>query len=218
MEEKIFSSSGEWICPRCGKAARGSKCPSCKFCIYAGIVPRVLASVVDGLLVWSFARFFLYLRNESLPAFWIVTITGFFFYRLYHIFFVAKWGQTPGKMAAKIKVVRLDGSPVGWSHALLRNSVETLLAMVIYYLEFKAATLVSASEFAAADFSKRAAMIDALVPPLAVYISWTSRVYVGSEFVVMWMNRKKRAIHDFIGGTVVVHDPSMPFLPWKRNR
>jgi uncharacterized RDD family membrane protein YckC len=30
----------------------------------------------------------------------------------YHILFVAKYGQTPGKMAAGIKIVKVDGRPV----------------------------------------------------------------------------------------------------------
>jgi hypothetical protein len=43
-----------------------------------------------------------------------------------------------------------------------------------------------------------------------------SKLYVYSEYVVMWMNKRKRAIHDFIGGTVVIHDPRQSILPWRR--
>ncbi|HEY5038179.1 MAG TPA: RDD family protein [bacterium] len=218
MEERLFSNSGEWVCPKCGEPASGSKCGRCKFNIYAGFLPRVLSSIVDGLVVWPVAMLFTFLRNHSLTAFWIVTVVGFFFYRLYHIFFVATWGQTPGKMIARIKVVQVNGSPVGWPHALLRNSVETLLAMVLYFLELKTATLVSATDYAAVDFAKRSNLITALVPPFAIYISWISRLYVASEFVVMWMNKKKRAIHDFVGGTVVIHDPRLPLFPWKSKK
>src|SRR5258708_16947922 len=105
MEHSVFLKTGEWVCPKCGERASGPKCASCKFCIYAGFLPRVLSSVADGLVVWPVARLFLFLRNHSLTAFWIVTVVGFFFYRLYHIFFVATWGQTPGKMIARIKVL-----------------------------------------------------------------------------------------------------------------
>jgi uncharacterized RDD family membrane protein YckC len=146
----------------------------------------------------------------------VVTIFGFLFYRLYHIACVALWGQTPGKMIARIKVVRVNGTNVGWGHALLRNSVETLLAAVIYYIELRAATHVSPETYAAADFYARDRLVQVFVPHLTVYIAWASRVYVGSEFVVMWLNRRKRAIHDFIGGTVVIHDPRLPTFPWKR--
>jgi uncharacterized RDD family membrane protein YckC len=215
MISKLINRQGEWNCPRCGKRAGGIKCPACGFSIYAGFVPRFLASVVDGLIVWPFAYLFLFLRNQSLDVYEFVTILGFCFYRFYHIFFVARWGQTPGKMIARIKVVRLDGSPVGWREAFLRNSVETFLAAIVYFLELKAATHVSAVDYAAAAVSTRAALVQAFVPSYTVIISWLSKGYVMSEFVVLWLNRKKRAIHDFIAGTVIIHDPRLPLFPWR---
>lgn len=213
--KKIFSETGKWVCPRCEKGANGYTCARCGFDVYAGFLPRLYASVVDGLITWICAFLFLYLRGHSLAAFWTVTIFGFFFYRFYHIVFVAWWGQTPGKMLAHIKVVRLDGSPAGWMNAFMRNSVETLLAMAIYFLELQAIQKVSAAAFAAA--ADKDSLILALIPSMAIVFSVSSRLYVLSELVVLWFNRKRRAIHDFIAGTVVIHDPRMPLLPWKNG-
>jgi uncharacterized RDD family membrane protein YckC len=174
--------------------------------------------VADGFIIWPFVYFFLFLRCQSLEIYFIVTVFGFFFYRFYHIGFVALWGQTPGKMLARIRVARLDGSRVNWANAFLRNSVESALAAVVYFLEFKAALGVSPAQYSAADLFERGAVVQALVSPAVVYISWASKLFVASEFGVLLFNQKKRAIHDFIAGTVVLHDPRLPVLPWKREK
>jgi uncharacterized RDD family membrane protein YckC len=216
MEPVRFSKSGEWKCPKCGAPASGKKCPNCKFFIYAGFLPRILAGVVDGAIVTGAAKLFLFLRCNSLDSFLTITIFGFIFYRLYFILFVALWGQTPGKMVARIQVVQLDGSPVGWTHAILRNSVETAIAMVLYYFEINAALHIPAADYTGATLAQRDALINALIPYGTGYLTLTSKLYVYSEYLVMFMNKRKRAIHDFIGGTVIIHDPRHTILPWRR--
>jgi len=216
MQPVRFTTDGQWNCPRCGASASGKRCPNCKFLIYAGFIPRIIAGLVDGGICWTAAKCFLFFRCNSLDAFLAVTLLGFVFFRLYHILFVALWGQTPGKMLARIQVTRLDGSPVGWTHAILRNSVETTLVAIIVYFEIKASFQIPAMDFLSAMREQRDALISKLMPHDIIYVSMASKLYVYSEYVVMWMNKRKRAIHDFIGGTVVIHDPRQSILPWRR--
>ncbi|GEM_PF-1052266 len=216
MERIRFTEDGHWNCPKCGIEASGKKCPNCKFLIYAGFIPRVIAGLVDGGITFVAAKLFIILRSNSLDGYLAVTLFGFIFFRLYHILFVALWGQTPGKMIARIQVVQLDGSPVGWAHAIPRNSVETAIVMVVVYFEIQASLHVPAADFAKAMAEQRDVMIKALMPNNIGYMTMASKLYVYSEYVVMFMNKRKRAIHDFIGGTVVIHDPRHAILPWRR--
>ena len=48
----------------------------------------------------------------------------------YGTFFLGKFGATPGKMACKIKVVRPDGSPLGYGRAAGRVLAEILSGMI----------------------------------------------------------------------------------------
>ncbi len=41
------------------------------------------------------------------------------------------------------------------------------------------------------------------------YVSIAMNIWIWSEFIVMLTNKKRRAVHDFIAGTVVIHK-SMP--------
>ncbi len=46
---------------------------------------------------------------------------------LYPVVFEAMWnGQTPGKRAMRLRVVRADGAPVGWLGAFVRNLLRTV--------------------------------------------------------------------------------------------
>ena len=217
MKQKYFSEIGEWACPKCGEKSSGPKCDRCRFCIYAGFWTRVLASTVDKVIITAAAQLFLLIRTYSLTGFSFVTVGGFLFYRFYHIGCVALWGQTPGKMAAKIKIVQVNGASAGLWNAFLRNSVETILVTVVLVLELIAASKVLPAEYAASDAVKRKELIEAFIPHTATYVSWFTQAFVLSEFVVLFLNKKKRAIHDFIAGTVVVHDPKLYFFPWLKN-
>lgn len=218
MEKKYFSESGEWDCPKCGGKSTGLKCSKCRFCIYAGFWYRVLASSADKIIITGCAYLFLFIRTYSLAGYIVVTLLGFLFYRFYHIGCVALWGQTPGKMLAKIKIVKLNGAPAGLWNAFLRNSVETTLVTIVLVLELIAAFKVSPAAYDAADLETKKSLIEAFIPNSVVWVSLAENAFVLSEFVVLFLNKKKRAIHDFIAGTVVIHDPQLYYFPWFRKK
>jgi uncharacterized RDD family membrane protein YckC len=92
----------------------------------AGLRERAVAWVLDSAIVGSGYYLFLLLimmLNPGLSNAWGVFIAVLFFlaYFLYHILFeIMRRGQSPGKMAMNIKVVRLDGKDPEWSDVTLR--------------------------------------------------------------------------------------------------
>jgi len=61
-------------------------------------------------------------ENFSYMAFGFLLINLFVTTWLYPVLFeVFNHGRTPGKMAAKIRVLHDNGSPIGWSASMLRN-------------------------------------------------------------------------------------------------
>lgn len=49
----------------------------------------------------------------------------------YRVFFIGYCGQTPGKMAVRIKVIRTDGTEAGYARAFLREVVGKFLSKII---------------------------------------------------------------------------------------
>ena len=50
----------------------------------------------------------------------------------FEIFFIGKYGATPGKMLMKIKVVTPDGGPVSYGRATGRYFAKMLSAIILY--------------------------------------------------------------------------------------
>lgn len=85
----------------------------------AGIEPEVLLAAGDG---WYAAMFSAYMATLVISAF-------------YFSYFIGALGQTPGKMLMGIKVVRPDGSLLGWKRAFIRW-VGYYISAIILYLGF----------------------------------------------------------------------------------
>jgi uncharacterized RDD family membrane protein YckC len=134
------------------------------------------------------------------------TVTALLVYVAYSVISHARWGQTPGKSLAGIKVVRLDGSPLSWRQAFLRE-VDTitpgwLLAAVsgiwavLHIPDFAA--------YAALDATKRGEVRDSLEllgfgTQLTIFLCSTL-----VEMTVVLASPSRRAIHDLVAGTRVI--------------
>lgn len=93
----------------------------------AGPVPRALAWALDMAL-----RFVLYMGLLMVLApfggtgMGIFLVAMFLLEWLYPVLFEVLWkGQTPGKRALGLRVLRSDGTPVGWGASLLRSLLMT---------------------------------------------------------------------------------------------
>lgn len=89
----------------------------------AGLYSRTLAWLID-FLIKAAAFFVMTLVWSSFGDFlWgVFLLFMFFLLWFYNVFFeVLNDGQTPGKRALNLQVVRANGAPVGWSGSILRN-------------------------------------------------------------------------------------------------
>ncbi|MFO7766614.1 MAG: RDD family protein [Pelovirga sp.] len=110
----------------------------------AGFWMRAVAALVDAAIVFGLQL----ILGSILALAGTVTVVGsnggggetafivhFFSYLIsfaYYIFFTGYCGQTPGKMALRIKVVRQDGSPVGYGRAAFREVPAKFLSGIIF--------------------------------------------------------------------------------------
>lgn len=109
----------------------------------AGFWMRVVATFIDAFIV-----FFLEFVLGSLLAYAgiaamsdpaatggiaiIVQLFGFAISFAYYVFFTGYCGQTPGKMALRIKVICRDGSPIGFGRAAFREIPAKFISGIIF--------------------------------------------------------------------------------------
>jgi predicted Zn finger-like uncharacterized protein len=95
----------------------------------AGFWIRVVASLIDGLIL-GVVQFVIGLvlgfaggaaGGESMALFAVTWLCSVVVSVTYYVFFTGYNGQTPGKMALRLQVIRTDGTPVGYGKAFLRE-------------------------------------------------------------------------------------------------
>jgi predicted Zn finger-like uncharacterized protein len=100
----------------------------------AGFWIRVIASLIDSLLAGMVQVVFTLILGLTASTLagemdpqgeaaisMLTTLFSIMFGCVYYIFFTGYCGQTPGKMALRIKVIRTSGADIGYGRAFLRE-------------------------------------------------------------------------------------------------
>lgn len=148
---------------------------------------RAGAAFLDSVVLipvnWGVSLFVMFMNSPSLVFSWGLPA---FIAALYYILMHYYRGQTLGKMAVKVKVLDDSETPINLGQAILRSLPQLLVPMF-------------AVSFSTADESAG-----------ELIAMWTGVIY--GFTVVFWLadvivclaSEKRRALHDFIAGTVVV--------------
>ena len=171
---------------------------------YAGFWPRLAALLLDMLIMlpltllvfWGSERYRLFLLYCFVPS----TLFGLF----YGVYLVRRFGGTPGKLIVGVRIRKVGGEPVGSREAILRYLPEFILNMLMSVGFLMSVLHMSDTEYHALSFMERARRMVELAPSWYKPLQIVQNVWVWGELIVLLTNRKRRALHDFIAGTVVV--------------
>jgi uncharacterized RDD family membrane protein YckC len=109
-----------------------------------------------------------------------------------------KYGQTFGKWACKVKIVTFKNEKnINFRIALLRDSIPIVLFMLFLGAEFY---LIIVGKLTVTELYRptpESAQIQ-------LYLYLIPLLWFVAELVTMLTNKKRRALHDYIAGTVVV--------------
>jgi uncharacterized RDD family membrane protein YckC len=162
---------------------------------YSTFWPRFFASIIDGVIF----AVVLYLESklfgfeyDGSDNFWqnFNYLQVAIYATLMHGFF----GQTIGKMICKVKVLNFsDESEIGLKQAFKRESVTLFISAMLVMFGIIIPYLIGADGY----MSNSAAII-------VVTFIFASLAWWIAEFITMLFNKKRRAVHDLIGKTVVV--------------
>lgn len=174
--------------------------------VYAGFWRRFCALWLDfiflfptvGIVWWGGENFRLFNLYYFVPE----TLFSFF----YGVYLVRRFGGTPGKRIMKLRITRVDGTSVDYREALLRYLPEALLAAASSVALIIAVLNLTDAEYFSATFLERSRIINAAAPSWNLPVTIMLNVWIWGEFFVMLTNKKRRALHDFIAGTVVIRD------------
>ncbi len=96
---------------------------------YVGVGPRFVAVLIDSIIIAVVAGIlnFAFQGNSGVSG----SLTGLLAI-IYFILMEGTRGATLGKMALGLRVVKTDGSPIGWSEAIIRNILRIIDGLFAY--------------------------------------------------------------------------------------
>lgn len=158
---------------------------------HAGLGSRFVTLFLDGLiqmivfiaLVLAAGAVDLGIAPGIAPAVAIAAVV--FLHLAYFVVFEVLWdGRTPGKRVMKLRVVRIDGQPLGWTGSLVRN-VLRLVDSLFFYAVGAVVMILSSDDQRLGDLAAGTIVIHepsraVLDPaPEAVAAGWIDRIDVG---------------------------------------
>jgi len=115
----------------------------------AGLGSRMIAIIIDlliqGAVFFAFAASFIAVVGHMTTPDLVVYLVGVFVITWgYFPIFEGLWGgRTPGKRAQSLRVVQLDGQPVGWASVIVRNLVRIVDILPGFYAVGSTAILLT---------------------------------------------------------------------------
>jgi uncharacterized RDD family membrane protein YckC len=151
----------------------------------AGLVDGIILTIIS--LLWAKIIFSYY----QLPSF-ALTVALSMLPFLYSVLLTGLFGQTVGKIITGIKVLDLgEKKVIGLKRAILRDSVPIIIQILSLVILSLHATEV---HYVTDEVSSVAESI----------ISWTSFLWFVTELITMFLNKKRRAVHDLMASSVVI--------------
>jgi len=219
-DETLIEGVG-WVCEECFREVEGkSKDEACKILLrrkaetevanrklkmiepkYRTFWRRFWAGWIDALVFMPLAFIDPLKYSESLPTF--ILVIWFLFHEtawyLYSVLMHGKFGQTLGKMAFKVKVIdKSEDKSITYRQAFLRDIVLIALGTFIIF-SMLPDVIQGKNPYEPTELMKNSKEMLKLF--LLASIQW---FWFFAELITMLTNKKRRAVHDFIAGSVVI--------------
>ena len=171
---------------------------------YGGFWIRLAAGILDTLIFFPISALVLWGPHGSRGVVLSTVFLSHFGYAAFVIYCVGRWGGTPGKLIVGLQIVRTDLQRAGWKEAWARHSVDLAFSIVgfgQYMYSLQQIPDHTIAELTRSQLSQELSKLDRLPDTIML---WAGQIWIWGELIVLLSNRQRRALHDFIAGTVVI--------------
>ena len=177
-----------------------------------GFWKRVLAFLIDAAIGWAFVPITMGLmswtfthRNTLPEVIWSMVWT------IVWLWMVVRFGGTPGTLIIGVRIVDVRGEFLSWARAIRRIILPSLVIAIVSQLQLWKAVSTYPDSAAPSSFMERGRVMNEYGQPfttIGMILPFSLYIDIG----VVLLNRKKRAIHDFIAGSYVITKRSYRLL------
>lgn len=166
---------------------------------------RVGAKIIDLLVMSPIIGLTYWLSSLSRSFYLWSVIPSMLFALFYSVFLVRRYGGTPGKLALKLRIQMKDHSPVTFVAALIRETPMMLMGAASSLGLGLAAMTMDEATYQAYGFFERSTVLATSGPDWVPLVSWLINGWTLVGVIVLLLNKRRRAVHDFLAGTAVVN-------------
>lgn len=171
---------------------------------YAGFWRRFGAFWIDFIALLPLMAIGVFGTNLSRWFHPIWLIPGALIGLWFSVYLVIRHGGTPGKLVMGTRIVMEDGSAVTTQAAVVRHSVLFALSFLTSAALAYAAVIAPDDQYHSLTFVQKSVFLTELAPSWYGVLNVLLQVWVWSEFITILCNKKKKALHDYMAGTVVI--------------
>jgi uncharacterized RDD family membrane protein YckC len=172
--------------------------------IYGGFWIRFGSLWLDFLILLPAVALIQFLSGLNKPLYYTLLLPNFILLLFIHIYCVKRWGGTPGKLILGLKIVKDNGENVNWESAILRHIVMLAISVFGMWITAVSVAQIDNQTYGMLGFVERSLAVSQVDPFMFSVYTWLSNIWIYSEFVTLLTNRKRKAIHDYMAGTVVI--------------
>ena len=166
---------------------------------YQTFFPRFVALLIDIFIMLPIGILDDWFRQAEFPPrfFYIWIPVSLLVAPVYIILMHAFYGQTLGKMAMNVKVLDISEEPIKFNQAVRREAPQLVFngAMIYFLIAFFPQTFQAGN----------------VKPPFSIFMT-LSGVWGFADILTFLFNAKRRALHDFLAGTIVVKTNVQEFM------
>ncbi len=180
---------------------------------YAGFWKRCSSVLLDYIIIFPISFFILWLGSFSKEIHLTLIIPHTLLYFAYNIYMNANYGGTIGKLVVGIRIRKISGETIHYKEAFLRNIVDLAFGVIIVIMQAYTLFHINDHSYESLSWFKKAGYLYKNMPESYKPINAANEIWIWSELLVLLLNKKRRALHDFIAGTVVIDLTGQKTIP-----
>jgi len=172
--------------------------------IYGNFGYRFAALLLDGIILAPISVGFFVFNSMDLNNVYAGILVSNVITIFYHIYFPARFGATPGKLALGLHILKMNGDDITYSDAFRRYLPNLLLGLIAIINTLFAVSKADAKVYNDLSWMKQSEYLQSMNSSMFYIQMICINALLFTSFFIFMLNERKRSISDLSGDTAVV--------------
>lgn len=172
--------------------------------IYGNFGYRFAALLLDGIILAPISVGFFVFNSMDLNNVYAGILVSNAITIFYHIYFPARFGATPGKLALGLHILKMNGDAITYSDAFRRYLPNLLLGLIAIINTLFAVSKADAKIYNDLSWMKQSEYLQSMNSSMFYIQMICINALLFTSFFIFISNERKRSISDLSGDTAVV--------------